>query len=124
MNITLIANAVEVDAGVKRLSMRFIKQCAAPERERLSPELCEQITDAFEGHGLLTVPRKLPTSENEWVFVLSKDSPLGQAVSLAGAVIAMSLLGIPPLPDDLDDRFPELVSLGKGQGEWLRGIRK
>ncbi|MFI5644178.1 hypothetical protein [Kitasatospora sp. NPDC051705] len=113
MDFTVIANAVEVDAGVKRLSMRFIKKYAAPERSRLSSELCETISNVLDAHGLLTVPRTLPTSENDWVYVISKESPLGQAVAIAATVANFAMLGAFPL-GGLENNFPELQELFLG----------
>ncbi|GAA3379471.1 hypothetical protein [Streptomyces racemochromogenes] len=86
MDFTVIANAVEVDHGIKRLSMRFIKKYADPERDRLSREFCDQITTELAEQGLITLPRRLPTSENEFVFVIQKDSSIGQAVQIASSV--------------------------------------
>lgn len=108
MDFTIIAHAVEVDHGVKRLSMRFIKRYAAPERARLSVELCEQITQAFDGLGLFTIPQQLPTNENDFVFVIKKDSPLGEAVAIASQVARMERMGEPVLRHFLD-RFPTAV---------------
>ncbi|MEU1454632.1 hypothetical protein [Streptomyces avermitilis] len=98
MDFTVIAHAVEVDHGIKRLSMRFIKKYAAPERARLSAELCEQITKEFDALGLITLPRRLPTSENEFVFVIEKNSPLGQTAAVASSLAALDKLGQNPLP--------------------------
>ncbi|MCX5199043.1 hypothetical protein OOK31_35035 [Streptomyces sp. NBC_00249] len=105
MDFTVIANAVEVDDGVKRVSMRFIKKYAAPGRARLSPELCEKITAALDTQGLITVPRTLPTSENEFIFVIEKDSPLGQAVKFATIGAQLDKAGLPLIPH-FRDNFP------------------
>ncbi|WP_329497342.1 hypothetical protein [Kitasatospora herbaricolor] len=113
MDFTVIANAVEVDAGVKRVSMRFIKKYAAPERVRLSSELCEKISNALHEHGLVTVPRTLPTSENDWVYVIGKDSPLGQAVGIAATVASFAQLGVSSL-GGLESNFPGLQELFLG----------
>lgn len=114
MDFTKIANAVEVDHGVKRLSMRYIKQFVTPARERLSPELCEQISKSLDDLGLLTLPRTLPPSENAWVFILSKDSALGQAVTVSTGMFAMAQMGLAPVPD-MAQSFPELAEqLGYG----------
>ncbi|MFD5217180.1 hypothetical protein [Streptomyces tendae] len=109
MNFTVIAHAVEVDHGVKRLSMRFIKKYAAPERQRLSAELCADIAKEFERLGLLTLPRRLPTSENEYVFVIEKDSPLGQAVALASSLALLEKVGENPMSWLLDN-YPDIRS--------------
>ncbi|MBC2879420.1 MULTISPECIES: hypothetical protein [Streptomyces] len=109
MDFTVIANAVEVDHGIKRLSMRFIKKYAAPERFRLSPELCEQISKALEEQGLITLPRRLPTTENEFVFVIQKDSPLGESIQIARYVTIMDTMGTSPIPG-LKERFPGLLA--------------
>ncbi|MER7702330.1 hypothetical protein ABTX81_05450 [Kitasatospora sp. NPDC097605] len=109
MDFTVIAHAVEVDHGIKRFSMRFIKRYAAPDRARLSADLCEQITQELETLGLITLPRRLPTSELEYVFVIQKESPLGEAVIIATAVAMMDKLGTPVLPG-LHDRFPGVQS--------------
>ncbi|MFE5892173.1 hypothetical protein ACFQ6E_24900 [Streptomyces sp. NPDC056462] len=109
MDFTVIAHAVEVDHGIKRLSMRFIKKYAAPERQRLSAELCEEITNEFEKLGLITLPRRLPTSENEFVFVIEKNSALGQTVAIATAIALLDKLGQSPLPQ-LFDNYPEARS--------------
>ncbi|MEV5882392.1 hypothetical protein AB0L74_06665 [Streptomyces sp. NPDC052020] len=110
MDFTVIAHAVEVDHGVKRLSMRFIKKYAAPERQRLSAELCAEISQEFERLGLLTLPRRLPTSENEYVFVLAKDGPLGQTVALASSLAALDQLGENRMPW-LFDNHPDAKKL-------------
>ncbi|MFJ8230130.1 hypothetical protein ACIQ9E_09255 [Streptomyces sp. NPDC094448] len=105
MDFTVIAHAVEVDHGVKRLSMRFIKRYAAPDRARLSADLCQQISQALDGLGLMTLPRRLPTSETAYVFVVKKDSPLGEAIAIAGTVAMMEKMGTSVLPT-LFERFP------------------
>ncbi|MGC9501203.1 hypothetical protein [Streptomyces sp. WG7] len=110
MDFTVIAHAVEVDHGIKRLSMRFIKRYAAPDRQRLSAELCADISQEFERLGLLTLPRRLPTSENEYVFVIEKDSPLGQTVALATSLAMLDKLGENRL-SFLFDNYPEVRTL-------------
>ncbi|MFH9547690.1 hypothetical protein [Streptomyces sp. NPDC017435] len=110
MDFTKIAHAVEVDHGVKRLSMHYLKQFVTPARERLSPELCQKISAALSEFGLLTLPTTLPTSENEWVFVLSKTSALGQAVALSSAAFNMTKLRVLPAAIlDIPSNFPELT---------------
>lgn len=106
MDFTVVAHAVEVDHGIKRFSMRFIKRCAAPDRVRLSAELCGQIAQALDALGLTTLPRRLPTSETEYVFVIQKSSPIGEAVIIAASIAAMEKMGTPVLPA-LFERFPE-----------------
>ncbi|WP_030856891.1 hypothetical protein [Streptomyces sp. NRRL S-37] len=98
MDFTVIAHAVEVDDGIKLLSMRFIKKYAAPDRQRLSAELCEEIAKELDKLGLITLPRRLPTSENASVFVIEKDSALGQTVAVASALATLDRLGQNPLP--------------------------
>ncbi|MFC9681935.1 hypothetical protein [Streptomyces sp. NPDC056948] len=113
MDFTVIAHAVEVDHGIKRLSMRFIKKYAAPERQRLSTELCEEISKEFDKLGLITLPRRLPTSENEFVFVIEKNSALGQTVAIATSLAALDRLGQNPLPwlfENYPDARGHLVS--------------
>jgi hypothetical protein len=105
MDFTIVAHAVEVDHGIKRLSMRFIKKCAAPDRVRLSGELCERISTALDALGLMTLPRQLPTSETEHVFVIQKNSPLGEAITIASSVAMMEKMGTPVVPA-LFERFP------------------
>ncbi|MFB7100400.1 hypothetical protein [Streptomyces hydrogenans] len=107
MDFTVIAHAVEVDHGIKRLSMRFIKKYAAPERDRLSAALREQISQELDAQGLMTLPRTLPPSENEFVFVIQKDSPLGQVLALANLAAAMERAGANP--PGIFDRFPEAL---------------
>ncbi|MFD5741059.1 hypothetical protein ACFXJM_27545 [Streptomyces massasporeus] len=107
MNFTVIAHAVEVDHGIKRLSMRFIKKYAAPERQRLSVELCDEISRELDKLGLITLPRRLPTSENEFVFVIEKSSTLGQTVTIASTLATLDKLGQSPLPR-LFDNYPEV----------------
>lgn len=109
MDFTVIAHAVEVDHGIKRLSMRFIKKYAAPERERLSAALREEISKELDRQGLMTLPKTLPPSENEFVFVIKKDSPLGQAVSLASLVAGMEKLGMTSFPPGMFESFPETL---------------
>lgn len=109
MDFTVIAHAVEVDHGIKRLSMRFIKKYAAPERERLSAALREQISKELGAQGMMTLPTTLPASENEFVFVIKKDSLLGQVVSLAAMVAAMEKLGMRSFPPGAFDNFPEAL---------------
>ncbi|MEU8654070.1 hypothetical protein [Streptomyces sp. NPDC048737] len=94
MDFTVLANAVEVDHGIKRVSMRFIKKYADPTRVRLSPELNEKITQALSDHGLVTLPRTLPTNEDTFVFVAQKDSVLGEALNLCAVVAQMTKLGM------------------------------
>jgi hypothetical protein len=107
MDFTVIAHAVEVDHGIKRLSMRFIKKYAAPERERLSAALREQISKELAAQGLMTLPKTLPPSENEFVFVIKKDSPLGEVVSLATVVAGMETLGMTSFPPGMFDSFSD-----------------
>ncbi|MGW7816800.1 hypothetical protein ACWGLF_01470 [Streptomyces puniciscabiei] len=109
MDFTVIAHAVKVDDGIKRLSMRFIKKYAAPGRLRLSAELCEEISRELAELGLLTLPRRLPTSENEFVFVIERDSILGQAVQVASTMAMLDKLGQSPLPK-LFDKFPDALA--------------
>jgi hypothetical protein len=98
MDFTIIKHAVDVDHGVKRLSMRFIKKYAAPERARLSAELCAEISEEFERIGLTTLPRTLPTSENEFVWIIQRDSVLGEVVGVAAALADLDKLKMNPLP--------------------------
>ncbi|MFE1308352.1 hypothetical protein [Streptomyces sp. NPDC058755] len=98
MDFTIIKHAVEVDHGIKRLSMHFIKKHAAPERARLSSELCTQISEEFERLGLTTLPRTLPTSENEFVWVIQRDSILGEVTAVAAALADLDRLRMNPLP--------------------------
>jgi hypothetical protein len=109
MDFTVIANAVEVDHGIKRLSMRFIKKYAAPERDRLSAALREQISKELDRHGLMTLPKTLPPSEMDFVFVIQKDSPLGQVVSLAATVAGMEKLGMTSFPPGMFDSIHETL---------------
>ncbi|MFJ4949479.1 hypothetical protein [Streptomyces sp. NPDC088760] len=98
MDFTIIKHAVEVDDGIKRLSMRFIKKHAAPERSRLSTELCTEISEEFERIGLTTLPRTLPTSENAFVWVIQRDSALGEVAAVAAALADLEKLRMNPLP--------------------------
>lgn len=109
MDFTVIAHAVEVDHGIKCLSMRLIKKYAAPERERLSAALREQISKELDTQGLMTLPKTLPSSEKEFVFVIKKDSPLGQVVSVARVVAGMETLGMTSFPPGVLDNFPEAL---------------
>ncbi|RDG36640.1 hypothetical protein [Streptomyces corynorhini] len=109
MDFTIIKHAVEVDHGAKRLSMYFIKQHAAPERARLSAELCAQISEEFARIGLSTLPRTLPTSENEFVWVLQSSSILGEVADIAAALVNLDKLGMNPLPQ-LFDNYPQAKS--------------
>ncbi|MER5767562.1 hypothetical protein [Streptomyces sp. NPDC001985] len=106
MDFTVIANALEVNDGITRVSMRFIKGYAAPSRARLSLELCEEIAAALDRQGMVTLPRRLPTSENESVFVIRKDSPLGQAIRIAAIVAALDKLDTSPIAG-MRDKFPD-----------------
>ncbi|MFE2374723.1 hypothetical protein [Streptomyces sp. NPDC059398] len=103
MDFTIIKHAVEVDHGIKRLSMHFIKKHAAPERARLSSELCAEINEEFERIGLSTLPRTLPTSENEFVWVVQRDSTLGEVAEVAAALAHLTKLGMSPLPQVFDN---------------------
>ncbi|MGW8451928.1 hypothetical protein ACWGLO_10570 [Streptomyces niveus] len=103
MDFTIIKHAVEVDHGIKRLSMHFIKKHAAPERARLSSELCTQISEEFERIGLSTLPRTMPTSENEFVWVIQRDSILGEVADVAAALAHLDKLGMSPLPQVFDN---------------------
>ncbi|MFE1338675.1 hypothetical protein ACFW6K_13445 [Streptomyces sp. NPDC058733] len=106
MDFTIIKHAVEVDDGIKRLSMRFIKKYAAPERARLSAELCAKIGKEFERLGLATLPRTLPTSENEFIWVIQRDSALGEVVAVAAALADLDKLKMNPLPQVFTN-FPQ-----------------
>ncbi|MFH8748386.1 hypothetical protein ACH4GK_18995 [Streptomyces rimosus] len=108
MDFTIIKHAVEVDHGIKRLSMHFIKKLAAPERARLSAELCARISEELEQLGLVTLPRTLPTSESEFVWVIERDSDLGEVLAVATAVAHLDKLGMSPLPH-LRDNHPRAI---------------
>ncbi|KOV63515.1 hypothetical protein [Streptomyces sp. MMG1121] len=105
MDFTIIKHAVEVDHGIKRLSMHFIKKHAAPERARLSAELCDQISDEFDRLGLVTLPRTLPRSENEFVWVMQRDSALGEVMAVAAALAELDKIKMNPLPQ-LFENYP------------------
>ncbi|MEU8431819.1 hypothetical protein AB0F18_02730 [Streptomyces sp. NPDC029216] len=98
MDLTIIKHAVEADDGIKRLSMAFVKKHAAPDRTRLSAELCTDITKELDKLGLVTLPKRLPRSENEFIFVIKKESPLGHVVAVAGSLAALDEVGANPLP--------------------------
>ncbi|TGZ16578.1 hypothetical protein DV517_15510 [Streptomyces sp. S816] len=106
MDFTIIKHAVEVDHGIKRLSMHFIKKHAAPGRARLSSELCTQISEEFERIGLTTLPRTLPSSENEFVWVIQRDSVLGEVAAVAAVLAHLDKLGMNPLPQVFDN-YPQ-----------------
>ncbi|MFJ4904209.1 hypothetical protein ACIQCR_01420 [Streptomyces sp. NPDC093249] len=108
MDFTVIAHAVEVDHGIKRLSMRFIKKYAAPDRVRLSSELCERITAELADLGLISLPRRLPTSENEFVFIIERDSPIGQAVSIASSVAQLEKMNANPFTSIGSTNYPAM----------------
>ncbi|MGZ9932218.1 hypothetical protein ACXNSR_20375 [Streptomyces sp. NC-S4] len=108
MDFTVIAHAVEVDHGIKRLSMRFIKKYADPGRDRLSREFCDQITAALDELGLITLPVRLPTSENEFVFVIEKDSSIGQAVRMASSIAQLERMDSNPFPVLNSRNYPAL----------------
>ncbi|WP_018544096.1 hypothetical protein [Streptomyces sp. LaPpAH-108] len=103
MDFTIIKHAVEVDHGIKRLSMHFIKKHAAPERARLSSELCTQISEEFERIGLTTLPRALPTSESAFVWVIQRDSVLGEVAAVAAVLAHLDKMGMSPLPQVFDN---------------------
>ncbi|MEU0087306.1 hypothetical protein [Streptomyces sp. NPDC006274] len=103
MDFTIIKHAVEVDHGVKRFSMRFVKRYAAPERARLSAELCAEISANLKSLGLITVPMTLPTSENAHVWVIEKDSALGHVTAVASALAQLDQAGVSPLPQVFDN---------------------
>lgn len=108
MDFTVLAHAVEVDHGIKRVSMRFIKKYAAPTRMRLSSELNVEITKALAEHGLVTLPRSLPTSEEAFIFVLQADTVLGEAADLSALIFAGRKLDM--FADlDIEKRFPKLA---------------
>ncbi|MFE3515408.1 hypothetical protein [Streptomyces sp. NPDC059166] len=108
MDFTVLAHAVEVDHGIKRVSMRFIKKYAAPTRMRLSSELNAEIVKALREQGLVTLPRTLPTSEEDFIFVLQADSVLGEAADLSAMVFTGRGIGM-FTELDLDTRFPKLL---------------
>lgn len=107
MDFTIIKHAVEVDHGIKRLSMHFIKRHASPERARLSVDLCAQISDEFDKLGLITLPRTLPTSENDFVWVIQRDSVLGEVVAVATVLAKFEKLEIAPIPQLLGNNYPQ-----------------
>ncbi|MEU9250621.1 hypothetical protein AB0D66_02060 [Streptomyces sp. NPDC048270] len=109
MDFTVIAHAVEVDHGIKRLSMRFIKKYADPGRDRLSREFCDQITAELEKSGLITLPVRLPTSENEFVFVIEKESSIGQAVRIASSMAHLSKIGASPFSSLGPHNYPAMA---------------
>ncbi|MEW2346281.1 MULTISPECIES: hypothetical protein [unclassified Streptomyces] len=103
MDFTIIKHAVEVDHGIKRFSMRFIKERAAPQRARLSTELCSEIVAELAKMGLTTLPRTLPPSENESIWVIDTSSPLGEVTAVARALVSLDLVGMNPAPQVLDN---------------------
>jgi hypothetical protein len=103
MDFTIIKHAVEVDHGIKRISMHFVKKHAAPERARLSTELCAQISEEFARVGLITLPRTLPASESEFIWVIQRDSDLGEVTEVASALARLDKLGLNPLPQVFDN---------------------
>ncbi|MFF5919361.1 hypothetical protein ACFY8C_13530 [Streptomyces flavochromogenes] len=106
MDLTLIKHAVECDDGAKRLSMRFLKDRATEGlRSRLSRELCTQISAELSRLGLTTIPRTLPTSENDFVWIIQKDSILGEITDVASVFANLDRLGQNPLPK-LFDNYP------------------
>ncbi|MFF0475133.1 hypothetical protein [Streptomyces sp. NPDC004284] len=105
MDLTIIKHAVEVDDGVKRFSMRFLKEHAAEDRSRLSRELCTQISTELTRLGLTTIPRTLPTSENDSVWIIQKNSILGEITDVAAVFANLDKLGQNPLPM-LFDNYP------------------
>ncbi|MGW3385879.1 hypothetical protein [Streptomyces cinereoruber] len=105
MDLTIIRHAVEVDHGIKRVSMSFLKQHAAKDRARLSTELCNQIAAELDRLGLITIPHTLPRSENEHVWVILKDSALGEIVHIGVAFARLDDVGMNPIPQ-LFDQYP------------------
>ncbi|MFD5144394.1 hypothetical protein [Streptomyces sp. NPDC058401] len=103
MDLTAIAHAVQID-GVKRLQMRTIKAHAAPDRARLSLELCAEIRASFDKLGIMTLPLRLPTSENDFVFLFEKSGPIGQAVAIASSAALLDRYGQNPLSLLLEGR--------------------
>jgi hypothetical protein len=108
MGLDVIAKAIELDGGVKYLSMLDIKKHYAPYRDRLSRELCDKISAALDKAGLVTLPRTLPTYETQWVLVATKKSPIGEAISLAVRVVGVSQLGV-PTPSGIHEEYPLLT---------------
>lgn len=99
LNIDAIVGGVALDGGIKEISMRLIKQCAAPDRNRLSADLSHQISRELESLGLVTFPRRLPTSENASVWVMAASHPLAQVVLIASAYASLDRSGRNPLPE-------------------------
>ena len=106
MDFTIIKHAVRVDEGIKRFSMQFIKSIAAPDRKRLSAELCEQIRDELDKLGLVTLPRRIPTSETDSLWIIERDSEMGELVLLGETLARFRSVGVPPVMDVLD-QFPK-----------------
>ncbi|WP_432120937.1 hypothetical protein [Streptomyces sp. S1] len=105
MDLTIIKHAVECDDGVKRLSMRFLKEHAAEGRSRLSRDLCTQITAELNRLELITIPRTLPTSENDFVWIIQKSSIMGEITTIAAVFANLDILNQNPLPK-LFDNYP------------------
>ncbi|MFZ3499031.1 hypothetical protein ACODT5_38440 [Streptomyces sp. 5.8] len=105
MDLTIIKHAVEAGDGVVRLSMGFVKKHAAPDRTRLSAELCADISKELDKLDLYTLPKRLPTSENTFVLFVNKESPLGHIVGVASALAALDAINANPLPH-LFDNYP------------------
>ncbi|MEU3395846.1 hypothetical protein [Streptomyces filamentosus] len=102
MDLTLVRHAVEVDHGIKRIGMSFLKQHAAKDRARLSVDLCTQISEELDRLGLTTIPRTLPTSETAYVWVIQKDSILGEITNVGAAVAQLDKMGMNPVPQVFD----------------------
>ncbi|MEU3190551.1 hypothetical protein ABZ686_07865 [Streptomyces sp. NPDC006992] len=114
MGLEVIAHAVELDNGVKHVSMYDVKCYGAPGRPRLSRDLCDELKERLNDLGLVTLPEQLPTSESEWVYILDKDSAIGQAVMLATASVIASKRGL-SMPTDIGARYPLLAkAVGRG----------
>ncbi|MCM1965711.1 hypothetical protein [Streptomyces sp. G1] len=110
MDLIVIKHAVEANDGMARLSMGFVKKKAAPDRARLSAEFCAEISKELDKMGIITLPRRLPTSENDFVCFIDKESALGHVVAVAAAIAALDAVGANPLPDLFKN-----YALAKGQ---------
>ncbi|MFE7412398.1 hypothetical protein [Streptomyces laurentii] len=107
MDLTIVRHAVEADDGAKKFPMSFLKRHAAAGRSRLSRDLCDQISASLEALGLMTVPMTLPTSENEIVWIIQKDSVLGEAIQIASVLVHLDKLNITQSPSQLLSNYPK-----------------
>jgi hypothetical protein len=78
-----ILDFVTAHAGVADVSMHWVREQYAPGRSRLSDQLCKEIRDWLEAHGIRSLDGNFPADETVRVVLYQTHSPIGLAIQAA-----------------------------------------